>query len=154
MLYDDFNPRSRKGSDHDSPSGFFLCTISIHAPAKGATAPDFSDQLKSIFQSTLPQRERPVPTSQSGITAYFNPRSRKGSDSASIIRISQPCISIHAPAKGATKNLSLQGKATYIFQSTLPQRERRSKILFFILPLHFNPRSRKGSDNEQHFFTR
>ena len=35
-----------------------------------------------------------------------------------------PQISIHAPAKGATKRLPLEGGRTPRFQSTLPRRER------------------------------
>ena len=76
-----FNPRSREGSDEQSfPNLTELLTISIHAPAKGATglfslwkvdkiisihAPAKGatinvawSQLIDKFQSTLPRRER------------------------------------------------------------------------------------------------
>ena len=55
-------------------------------------------------------------------------------------------ISIHAPAKGATAN-GLMRKEDKTFQSTLPRRERPAVLcdhLFQII--HFNPRSREGSD--------
>ena len=58
-----FNPRSREGSDTDGCTAIVLATISIHAPAKGAT------------QTTLT-------TSQ--MHTYFNPRSREGSDTATL----------------------------------------------------------------------
>ena len=102
-----------------------LIGISIHAPAKGATSSSSFICAMYIFQSTLPRRERPSsglpgfppekfqstlprrerlmcprPTGSSSI--YFNPRSREGSDSASCRRMYFRCISIHAPAKGAT----------------------------------------------------
>ena len=103
-------------------------TISIHAPAKGATVstPDVSHCPR--FQSTLPRRERPDCIGAGLIVTDFNPRSREGSDSVSghwyrqsihfnprsregsdplvkHIR-SQVEISIHAPAKGATQEIS------------------------------------------------
>ena len=63
-----------------------LDEISIHAPAKGATAAFPSANANGL---------------------YFNPRSREGSDES--IRFVQALpnrISIHAPAKGATKSAS------------------------------------------------
>ena len=83
---EDFNPRSRKGSD---------------------SATSFTDG-SSPFQSTLPQGERhcgerPVGRNYNN----FNPRSRKGSDHIQLLcapfRIN---ISIHAPARGATAILA------------------------------------------------
>ena len=80
LLY--FNPRSRKGSDANTAMSNNGTAISIHAPAKGATdcfpdlprdnryfnprsrkGSDLKNLLellrKDLFQSTLPQRERP-----------------------------------------------------------------------------------------------
>ena len=65
------------------------------------------DAIHSIlgtFQSTLPQRER---HEIAGIWA------------------DSKLISIHAPAKGATRGF-FQSLGCFLFQSTLPQRERRS----------------------------
>ena len=98
-----FNPRSREGSDfswHDFNSFY---KISIHAPVRGATISN--DSLKKFweFQSTLPWGERqrrlyqtdragrisihaPVRGAtglllpEKGLNTYFNPRSREGSD--------------------------------------------------------------------------
>ena len=56
-----FNPRFRKGSD--------------------ILPPDFHKNIPG-FQPTLPQGERPWPVIKRGKSCgYFNPRSRKGSDS-------------------------------------------------------------------------
>ena len=77
-------------------------------------------------------------------------------------------ISIHAPARGATKSLLHFGNDIYhfnprsrkgsdvrswaqpgrlmLFQSTLPQGERLQNIEAILAELDFNPRSRKGSD--------
>ena len=56
-------------------------TISIHAPAQGATSRYFLAPFMSIFQSTLPHRERPM--------------------SLPVVAVISE-ISIHAPAQGAT----------------------------------------------------
>ena len=63
---------------------FLFSSISIHAPAKGATVKTVGSFVK---------------------TADFNPRSRKGSDVCIWIFHRVPDISIHAPAKGATLQL-------------------------------------------------
>ena len=56
----------------------------------------------------------------------FNPRSREGSDSVAGYTSGLKIISIHAPARGATRINRRQFDNT-IFQSTLPRGERRSK---------------------------
>ena len=61
----------------------FYIAISIHAPAKGAT------KYWCNYQSA---------------NAYFNPRSREGSDDNTTTEKMEYGISIHAPAKGATIN--------------------------------------------------
>ena len=54
-------------------------------------------------------------------------------------------ISIHAPARGATRKAAIQ---TYsgIFQSTLPRGERPYHPIATQATIDFNPRSREGSD--------
>ncbi len=54
-------------------------------------------------------------------------------------------ISIHAPAKGATRRQGA-GHAGSSFQSTLPRRERRASACLLPALHYFNPRSREGSD--------
>ena len=55
-------------------------------------------------------------------------------------------ISIHAPARGATNSASMMS-ALSLFQSTLPQGERRYRRGTVHTGNHFNPRSHKGSDS-------
>ena len=99
-----FNPRSHAGSDSvgkdDTPSP---STVSIHAPTRGATVLFNRAIGTSLFQSTLPRRERPsgilAPPTPSG----FNPRSHAGSDDIPVVEHIYPVVvSIHAPARGAT----------------------------------------------------
>ena len=78
------------------------------------------------FQSTLPRRERHA----------------HGCDACCAV-----IISIHAPAKGATRSIVPCLTKAYPFQSTLPRRERRTCLQRpGRVSLHFNPRSREGSD--------
>ena len=152
-MIQDFNPRSREGSD-DSPN-VPLClpsNISIHAPAKGATHAGLCSADKPpVFQSTLPRRERrsfsaisarsspiSIHAPAKGATGrdhcmmvghfHFNPRSREGSDLNAFNGQAYGSISIHAPAKGATGKQSDSSHTSNKFQSTLPRRERRTPI--------------------------
>ena len=126
MDSENFNPRSREGSDVRLASQYLgLNSISIHAPARGATT--FSTLLLSQheFQSTLPRGERPdniyilsntrkfqstLPRGERQkiynsrlFVSNFNPRSREGSDDGEDgSKASKFDISIHAPARGAT----------------------------------------------------
>ena len=56
------------------------------------------------------------------------------------------CISIHAPARGATDHPIISG-GNLLFQSTLPRGERLDDVLIFSMLNDFNPRSREGSDD-------
>ena len=59
--------------------------------------------LGNGFQSTLPRGERPPSfPARSRCCRYFNPRSREGSDTCHKPGVRKTCISIHAPARGAT----------------------------------------------------
>ena len=130
--------------------------ISIHAPARGATAPCSVVLSMPGFQSTLPRGERPLKLMQTQYNiSHFNPRSREGSDRSLCSPVSgstqfqstlprgerlicitaimcQFKISIHAPARGAT--CSSCPRALYLS--------------------HFNPRSREGSDPIKFFDAR
>ena len=75
-----FNPRSREGSDRTLLLNNFDIIISIHAPAKGATAGRIIKVAPDGFQSTLPRRERHYIPLAHGYKKDFNPRSREGSD--------------------------------------------------------------------------
>ena len=85
----DFNPRSREGSD----SGCHIfASVHYHFNPRSREGSD-----KSWKSSTDGGQ-------------YFNPRSREGSDFPRRVRYLQgTCISIHAPAKGATQIRMLAG---------------------------------------------
>ena len=101
----------------------------------------------TLFQSTLPRRERRFLPFKHTYPIYFNPRSREGSDMILVIILQKFMISIHAPAKGATpldEKLGLVPKisihAPAKGATTLPEAS-------WILRRNFNPRSREGSDS-------
>ena len=64
----------------------------------------------------------------------FNPRSREGSDFDPPIWNHGHRISIHAPAKGATKDPATE-RFINRFQSTLPRRERQRKVAPFTVKI-------------------
>ena len=111
----------------------FILIISIHAPARGATFFCTRVVPTTLFQSTLPQGERRYSVNIFFAPVNFNPRSRKGSDFGSYVYNGVSTqISIHAPARGATSSVWMAGISP-LFQSTLPQGERRIKS--FIIKL-------------------
>ena len=104
----DFNPRSREGSDGIVHLRTVVSLdISIHAPARGATAYWWTMRCGSEFQSTLPRGERRGVPGRENAGMNFNPRSREGSDDRRTgAENNGQKISIHAPARGATSILS------------------------------------------------
>ena len=122
-----FNPRSHEGSDFSYSWHHPRIIISIHAPTKGATLLSHSLQLAVYISIHAPTKGATflhirlllchsisihAPTKgatfcvglYSVTTVYFNPRSHEGSD--------------WSPEPFVT--------STFLFQSTLPRRERRN----------------------------
>ena len=125
----------------------FICFISIHAPAKGATKHNFYGVRLFRFQSTLPRRERrckPCAYIWSKTISIHAPA--KGATAQETGISVDTLISIHAPAKGAT--------IQYFFRLGIkeisihaPAKGATSLVCFQSLHLsNFNPRSREGSD--------
>ena len=122
----DFNPRSHEGSD---PACFYPETgkiISIHAPTRGATDPEYHRNLvQKKFQSTLPRGERLNCTMTAIIKLLFQSTLPRGErPEAGRENGRQVYISIHAPTRGATP-ISAPKTSYKKFQSTLPRGERQ-----------------------------
>ena len=99
--------------------------VSIHAPTKGATTTAYLFITSSMFQSTLPRRERPIYFIASPVSATVSIHApTKGATLRETDwNNANTKVSIHAPTKGATltsASLFFRG----LFQSTLPRRER------------------------------
>ena len=146
-------------------------SLSIHAPARGATIPPdvvFPGEILSIHApargATFDKRQFLVVVLLSihapargatfqgllckGWHKPFNPRTRTGCD-PDTGRASRSCmiLSIHAPARGATLIFLLLRLVLGFFQSTHPHGVRqvqRSPVP--TRPAAFNPRTRTGCD--------
>ena len=143
-----FNPRAREGRDSGLIASQSPKEVSIHAPAKGATARsglDLDDGEVSIHApakgATGSGRDfKPVPEGfnpraregrdtdrcAKGVDSRgFNPRAREGRDVLpDPVGITRTGVSIHAPAKGATPAPELSSTLNIPFQSTRPRRAR------------------------------
>ena len=76
-----FNPRSRQGSDFIDVDLGVALDISIHAPVKGATRSNRPANIKAKISIHAPVKGATRGRSLSArLLAYFNPRSREGSD--------------------------------------------------------------------------
>ena len=111
-----FNPRSRRGSDCIPDADvcmarLFQSTLPQGERPSAGTVQD----LELVFQSTLPQGERLAGRAICIRVIGFNPRSRRGSDI--ICRQHAPSralVSIHAPAGGATAGLRHRGRYDHV----------------------------------------
>ena len=143
-----FNPRSREGSDHRLANFGKSSHISIHAPAKGATPHGLAVcNLLAIFQSTLPRRERlfnSVCIIQLNIFQSTLPRRERRSWGMPFVPFI--IISIHAPAKGATSWSIFPTLYAKISIHAPAKGATNSSWLLSPFPIYFNPRSREGSD--------
>ena len=100
------------------------------------------------FQSTLPRRERQnVHVKVAPDAIDFNPRSREGSDEKAGSASFNPLHFNPRSREGSDNSPLSPPRLLYVFQSTLPRRERLY-LLKILYPEHsdFNPRSREGSD--------
>ena len=110
-----FNPRSREGSDLQGLAvGLTLGVISIHAPVKGATPPQPPSPGCAGISIHAPVKGATAVSNRQDCHAYFNPRSREGSDSDIQLMHFPVRISIHAPVKGATIRVLPYGHALFI----------------------------------------
>ena len=124
-----------------------MVTISIHAPAKGATRqPRPLGKFKGI---SIHAPAKGATASGNGYYLFnrdFNPRSREGSDRRIPSVYYQPYISIHAPAKGATIDVDCVVCPHCDFNPRSREGSDVKRQPTKIRYTDFNPRSREGSD--------
>ena len=120
-----FNPRPHTRGDSPHGLPLWLCSVSIHAPTRGATAiPEF-DRLgnevsihapaRGATYARIPGKSRTIcfnPRPRAGgdqalpppklTRQSFNPRPRAGGDFFTLQTFCNFFVSIHAPARGAT----------------------------------------------------
>ena len=124
-LLPSFNSRSRVGSDAPLPAADAGHEVSIHAPAWGATRARQRQQPADIRFNSRSRVGSDLrrPPCRCG-SRSFNSRSRVGSDAEDSLKSAAWCVSIHAPAWGATRRPG-PSPPSWTFQFTLPRGERR-----------------------------
>ena len=129
-----FNPRSREGSDNSvKPFVIRIDSISIHAPARGATLFRNVMQLETQISIHAPARGATVKELCEIVWGEFQSTLPRGERRVFLCHVTDNrSISIHAPARGAT---FIWGPDVIksAFQSTLPRVERRHLLTFFRL---------------------
>ena len=146
-LFQSTLPRRERRLDSSHP----VCPddVSIHAPAKGATADAWHAYAGYKVSIHAPAKGATRTMSRlTDATSGFNPRSREGSDVRAAGRYAACSgVSIHAPAKGATplpnrssdpSEVSIHAPAKGATSPELLRSPRHDQC--------FNPRSREGSD--------
>ncbi len=154
------------GGDESPRCGPLKLSVSIHAPAWGATCFDQQTGFGDVFQSTPPRGGRPMRGDGLHGRRCFNPRPRVGGDTRYRLpkckhgfQSTPPrggrrgvevithyeLVSIHAPAWGATLR-TLDQQVNYLFQSTPPRGGRPLAYTATWASSCFNPRPRVGGD--------
>ena len=116
-------------------------------PRRERPSINVSNSSRVQFQSTLPRRERQMPNSLNCSTIQFQSTLPRRERRGELVYFNQRVqISIHAPAKGAT-NTTVQ---TWIAFSDFNPRSREGsdhhEHRYNTHDSYFNPRSREGSD--------
>ena len=164
-----FNPRARGGRDPKKARLYLYPSVSIHAPAGGATRVirskltcylSFNPRARGgrdiyqfkrggnreWFQSTRPRGARPSKLSPAAQINQFQSTRPRGARLLMVICAGPSLpVSIHAPAGGATRTMSLDYPSC-LFQSTRPRGARHAELIHEIYQDSFNPRARGGRD--------
>ncbi len=120
-----FNPRARMGRDTSTGAGLQHSTVSIHAPAWGAT-----------FDPRHLHSHR----------AGFNPRARMGRDPVTSSITKSSSVSIHAPAWGATAVKVCPKNSELSFNPRARMGRDMCRQALGSQRRCFNPRARMGRD--------
>ena len=122
-------------------------SVSIHAPARGATSCPASTPPDVWFQSTRPRGARhPRQAAGAGIIGFQSTRPRGARRGRNLENLQNNAVSIHAPARGATV-APRHAQRGFKFQSTRPRGARRVWRVPETSVGSFNPRAREGRDD-------
>ena len=126
LIIKSFNPRTRTGCDLKRFPFASAIIVSIHAPARGATANREILNSDNLFQSTHPHGVRlcrhPRYVFNGSVSIHAPAR---GATRAGRSAVLLTYVSIHAPARGATLPLYFLS-VLFMFQSTHPHGVRQS----------------------------
>ena len=104
------------------------------------------DTMMYQFQSTLPRGERLSTLKTQRLPICFNPRSHEGSDLLYRNCLFCSVVSIHAPARGATKTIHNIRPHTACFNPRSHEGSDTELLEEKEDEISFNPRSHEGSD--------
>ena len=145
----DFNPRSREGSDCE-PEEFLRAYVDFNPRSREGS--DVSRRCFPSFKYHFNPRSRegsdtdaPIVYTPAIVFQSTLPRGERQDDLATVARIDK--ISIHAPARGATGDPTMQ--IEYMISISIHAPARGATILNRCKGgnyENFNPRSREGSD--------
>ena len=122
-------------------------TFQSTLPRRERLIPSHSYTCSESFQSTLPRRERLGFTDIFVHTINFNPRSHEGSDAdPNNFAFVAAVISIHAPTKGATAFLNFDNPVIVNFNPRSHEGSDKKSVEKVDQVVDFNPRSHEGSD--------
>ena len=147
-------------------------SVSIHAPARGATPHPADRRGVARFNPRSRAGSDTLVRVVDGDTVRFNPRSRAGSDERQRPEAVGVAVSIHAPARGATRRCILFGHRQHVsihapargatryshplegielFQSTLPRGERRTLVVTWPAFTRFQSTLPRGERLRRHW---
>ena len=159
--------RGKQGQHHH-------CSFNPRARAGRDTIRGVERENDEMFQSTRPRGARPAGSTPEGPRTGFNPRARAGRDrrrdlrqtrlrvvsihapargatrSASMAKVNRLRVSIHAPARGATAPVIRVGRLAPNVSIHAPARGATYGQAQFGTLLCFNPRARAGRDPTGH----
>ena len=147
-VFQDFNPRSREGSDNFPTESHLVLSNFNPRSREGSDVSGSTISFPSYrFQSTLPRGERPEPDTACYPDQHnFNPRSREGSDIFYGVPAFRGVLFQSTLPRGERRHIGVNVLFHDLFQSTLPRGERPREIHPHQSEHNFNPRSREGSD--------
>ena len=141
-----FDPRPRAGGDRQLWAEGKTGSVSIHAPARGATRQPVNALPAHEFRSTPPRGGRPCGSAMARTESCFDPRPRAGGDPAPRFNDVVQDVSIHAPARGATRRLWLLSLSGVSFDPRPRAGGDLWQIIAWICERSFDPRPRAGGD--------
>ena len=142
-----FDPRSRTGSDLLCLSAWIFNSSFDPRSRTGSDLPHPRIQLRcSCFDPRSRTGSDGMCPQASASVASFDPRSRTGSDEAGTVWSGPVRVSIHAPARGATRRPRREPPWLFVSIHAPARGATLPRVGTVSAPTCFDPRSRTGSD--------
>ena len=140
-----FQSRAREGATRTTALAEFICWVSIHAPARGATTAGDLEINSLLFQFTRPRGARHGEGDGDVYVFVSIHAPARGATGGVAASPDSAFVSIHAPARGATAfHRAIDPRN--VFQFTRPRGARRFFNHHIRHRNSFNSRAREGRD--------